>query len=456
MHQALGEFIHALRQADVPVSTAETLDAIATLQLVGIEQRSLLKIALGQVLAKTETHKQSYGVLFEQFFSPLYDSPTQESVNDALGDVAEAESALADGDSAAVDLQSPLGQQLLSGDSAALATAIAAAGRDEGVNRIQVFTQKSRYSFRLQQRLGMEQLNRELLALQAEDSLPAQALLQRLETRKQLLIEQVRDYVEQQYLLFAEQRGQRLLDSSLQQVKLAHVDYQHYQRMGELVRKAARQLASQHARRRKNSKRGLLDVRKTLAANAAFDGVQFRTRWRATRVERPKVMAICDVSGSVSRVARFLLLFLYSLQDVLPRVRSFVFAASMGEVTERFERLTLEEALTEIMNTWANQPTHYGRALEDFAELALAQIDNKTTVIMLGDARNNNAPGSESVWEQVYRRSRRVLWLNPENRNSWNTGDSIMASYAPFCSQVDTCQSLRDLRRILGGLLKHS
>ena len=119
--------------------------------------------------------------------------------------------------------------------------------------------------------------------------------------------------------------------------------------MQRLVHRAARKLASQHSRRRLIRKRGMLDVRKTIAANAAFDGALFHTRWKATRIELPKVVAICDVSGSVCRVARFLLLFLYSLQDVMPKVRSFVFASDMIELTKLFEREDIELALEEIM-----------------------------------------------------------------------------------------------------------
>ncbi len=167
-------------------------------------------------------------------------------------------------------------------------------------------------------------------------------------------------------------------------------------------------------------------------------------------------MVLCDVSGSVSRTARFLLLFLYSLQDVLPKVRSFVFASELAEVTDDFAKQDLEAAITDIMNSRANMPTDYGRALQDFQELAMQDIDNKTTVIMLGDARNNNGDGNTGVWQQVYKRSQRVLWLNPEGRFSWDSGDSIMSEYSPYCSRVEHCSSLRDLTRILGSLLKHS
>ncbi|NIB44663.1 VWA domain-containing protein [Pseudomaricurvus alkylphenolicus] len=464
MHQLLGDFIHALRQADIPISTAETLDAIRTAQLLGLEQRPQLKLALGLVLAKSEAHKHSYDIVFEHFFSAQtamsHDTAVEADNSDSTVSVVEAgeaetvDESSVEAQALAEQLQSPLALQLMAGEGSQMASAIAEAGQSENVNQIQFFTQKGRYRYRIMQQLGVEALNQELLQLETQQSLPARQVLQQLEQRKLRLSEQVGDYVEQQYLLYAEQKNQRQFDQNLSQIKLSHIDTHHYQRMSRLVRKAAKQLASQHGRRRKQSKRGMLDVRKTIAANAAFDGIQFRTRWRATRIERPKVMAICDVSGSVSRMARFLLLFLYCLQDVLPKVRSFVFASNMGEVTQSFAKQDLEDALAEIMNEWANQPTDYGRALVDFSGLALDQIDRHTTVIMLGDARNNNAPAEAQVWEQVYRRSKRVLWLNPESRNSWNTGDSVMASYAPYCSQVEVCQSLRDLQRILGGLLK--
>ena len=469
MPQVFGEFISALRQADIPASPAETLDALAALRLLGMAEREPLKLALGQLLAKSEADKQRFDIVFEQYFQLLPresdlddpDAVAQEAAAEPLAtEPLATETPAAEANAAEANVldaaQSPLGEMLLSGDSAALDIAVAAAGREEGVSEIRSLTQRGRYSYRVMQRLGMDALNSELLALEQAQTLTAQALLENLEREKLKLQTRVRDYVEQQYLLFAQQQGQRLLDDSLQKVKLTRLDHQYYQRLEPLVRKAAKQLASQHGRRRKTSKRGFLDVRKTIAANAAFDGVQFRTHWRATRVERPKVMVICDVSGSVSRVARFLLLFLYSLQDVLPRVRSFVFASSMGEVTDAFQQEDLETALAQVMQGWANQPTDYGKALSDFSQLALDQVDHKTTVIMLGDARNNQLPGNEKVWEQVYRRSRRVLWLNPEGRSSWNSGDSIMATYAPYCSQVESCNSLRDLQRIFGALLKHS
>ncbi len=471
MQQALGDFIQALRHHGLPISTAETLDALKAAQWVGMDSPELLKSALGMTLAKTLPHRMQLETLFDQFFqahqrfetedAAAGDSqpPAEGSLPQAEGSQPTAEGSLppAEGSPPQPEgsaVASPLAQQLLSNDQASLQTAIVAAAQAANANQMQMFTQKGPVSYRIMKQLGDQQLSQELTQLAQEDS--QSMLVELLQHRRQQLLEQVKDYVEQQYLLFSQHKGQQLREQNLQKIKLTNIDHSAYRQMTRLVQKAAKQLASLHSRRRRVTKRGLLDVRKTLAANAAYDGYLFHTRWKSTRVDRPKVMVLCDVSGSCSRVARFLLLFLYSLQDVLPRVRSFVFASSLGEVTQLFQQHDIEQALAQIMSDWANRPTDYGRALTDFAELALNDIDNKTTVIMLGDARNNHSDGKAELWQKVYQRSQRVLWLNPESRYSWNSGDSIMNEYAPYCSLVDSCNSLRDLNRILGSLLKYS
>jgi len=469
MQRVLGNFIHALRQAGIPVSPAETLDAVKTTKLIGLDDKVRLKTALGLTVAKCQEHKLQYELLFDQFFQFATQAVASEKSEVPLdaerGAGSEPTQSLERSLKSSPDLnrqitsladavQSPLAQQLMQGDQAAMSIAIAGAGNTVGLNQMQIFTQKPIFTFRMMQQLGMDALNQELRELSQQGN--NEALVQLLKTRRKVLREQVQDFVEQQYALFAQAEGQTLRDSNLQSLKFTQVDYQHIDQMTRLVRKAAKQLASLHSRRRKTTRRGFLDARKTITTNAAYGGILFNTRWRARRIERPKVMVICDVSGSVSRVARFLLLFLYSLQDVLPRVRSFVFSGELGEVTDYFDAEDLETAMAKVMNHWANRSTDYGRALTDFETLALGDIDNKTTVIMLGDARNNNGDGNAKVWKQVYQRSRRVLWLNPERSSLWNTGDSIMADFTPYCSQAESCNSLRDLTRILGKLLKYS
>ncbi len=466
MQRVLGDFIHALRQAGLPISAAETLDALRAAQLVGIDDSRLLKLSLGTTLTKRLEHRLIYDDLFDQFFASqnndVYDENLEASPEEPrqqIDDFPLHEETIAgeDGNSDADTPPPPnsaLAQQLMNNDAAALQVMIASAAAAAGAQEMRLFTQIPMVTYRVMQAMGDSELQQDLAEM-AEDE-DESAALQLLQQRRSRLQQQVRDYVEQQYLLFGQGEPQKLRENNLNKVKLTSIDNHNYKLMGELVRKAAKRLASMHSRRRRITKRGLLDVRRTIAANAAYDGFLFHTKWKSTRVERPKVIVICDVSGSVSRVARFLLLFLHSLQDVLPRVRSFVFSSDMAEVTELFDKYDMDRALAEVMDKWANLPTNYGKALADFEGMALDDIDNRTTVIMLGDARNNHGDGNIGIWEEVYRRSQRILWLNPEGQFSWDTGDSIMSEYSPYCSHVETCNSLRDLNRILGTVLKHS
>jgi len=198
----------------------------------------------------------------------------------------------------------------------------------------------------------------------------------------------------------------------------------------------------------------VLDVRRTIRANIEYDGLLFHTIWKKTKVDRPKVMAICDVSGSVAQVSRFLLMFLYSLQEVLPNVRSFAFSGELGETTELFKREKIEKALTDVLRDFGGGSTDYGRAFENFEALALDDVDHRTTVLILGDARSNYGDPRSDILKLVHARARRVVWLNPEPRSMWNSGDSEMRRLAPYCDKAITCASLKDLERVVSDLLR--
>ena len=204
----------------------------------------------------------------------------------------------------------------------------------------------------------------------------------------------------------------------------------------------AKKLVAIHSKRRKQVRRGQLDIRKTLRNNMQYDGMLFDVRWKASKVDRPKVMCICDVSGSVSNYSRFLLMFLYSLSEIIPKVRSFAFSSELGEVTKLFEESTLEDALAKTMRDYGNGSTDYGQMLLDFKTHCFRDVDKKTSIIILGDGRNNYGNPEAEVLQQVYEKAKRVVWLNPEAKPSWNTGDSEMKKYAAYCHQTEVCNSL--------------
>lgn len=474
MSEVLGDFIRALRAADVRVSTSESIDAGNVIDLVGFDDRATLKDALSQVLAKSEDEKQAFADAFDSFFAfeQFKERPAAANENDERdsqpreqdggegegGDPSQSGSASSPGGGGMggerqgePSSSMNLAELLERGDQAELQMALAEGARQAQLNRIRLFTQRGMFTRRIMELMGLDGLNEEIERRErTKDSKGAE----RLAGLREGLREQVRDYVEKQLEIFTANSGRQLREEVLSQMRLSNVDRSDMRIMRELVRKMAKKLIALHSRRKKITRRGVLDVRRTIRANIEYDGLLFHTIWKKTKVDRPKVMAICDVSGSVAQVSRFLLMFLYSLQEVLPNVRSFAFSGELGETTELFKREKIEKALTDVLRDFGGGSTDYGRAFENFEALALDDVDHRTTVLILGDARSNYGDPRSDILKLVHARARRVVWLNPEPRSMWNSGDSEMRRLAPYCDKAVTCASLKDLERVVSELLR--
>ena len=495
----LSLFIHALRNADVRISTAETLDAFKTAQLVGYGDRELLKTSLAMVLAKTQEEKAVFDACFERFFasrdgsslhppgdslsdapdmSPAPDGNSSREKGGSAGEKNQADSNPAYGSAASVRRmrsdehsqqevpdatvaesaahpRSALGQLLIRGNATEISAAISAAGSRVNIHAIEVFTQKGVYTRKILQALGIEALQQDIATLRASSSVQHQLLANNLSQRREWLRERVREYVEQQFLLHADVSGRRLREDLLRTVRLSALDHRHQRQLQEIVLRMAKRLMASHARRKQVLRRGALHVSRTLRRNMKYDEAIFELRYKSVRESRPKVFAICDVSGSVAQYSGFMLMLLYSLEAVLPKLRAFAFSASLGEVSELFARETLENAVTIALRQHGGGATDYGQALVDFKSLCLEHIDRRTTVIILGDARNNMGDARTDILQEIYERSRRVLWLNPEAHSLWNTGDSEMKHFAAYCHQVDECGTLQQLERIVSKLMRN-
>jgi uncharacterized protein with von Willebrand factor type A (vWA) domain len=248
-----------------------------------------------------------------------------------------------------------------------------------------------------------------------------------------------------------EQEREKLLDKSFYYLSPTEI-----RRMREAVSALARRLKNAMAVRRKRVKRGRLDVKRTIRDSMEFGGVPFRIRYEDKRKERPQVIILCDISDSVRNVSRFMLQFVHSLQDLYSRVRSYVFVADIAEVTKLFSDNDIQTAINDsingnVVNVYAH--SDFGRAFRDFHRDHIEAVDSRTTVIILGDARNNyNAP-NEWVLREIQERAKQVIWLNPENRSTWGFGDSEMSRYAPFCDMVEECRNLRQLYKVVDSLV---
>jgi uncharacterized protein with von Willebrand factor type A (vWA) domain len=453
--QVLSNFIKALRASDVRVSTAESIDAAAALALVGFEHRSLIKEALGQVLAKTPDDKSRFNDCFERFFTfedLAGDSAPgdEQATGDDQREGAPGEDGGQGGSGGGGD--GGLAAMLERGDGPALQQALASAARNVQLQNIRLFTQRGMYIRRILEDMGIEPLDDLLFALLKANDDDPRAL--RLKEQKARLVENVAGLVDRQMLMYTANAWPKLREEVLQKTPLARIEIRDFKVMQELVRKLAKRLVSLHSRRRHVSKRGQLDVRHTIRKNIEYDGLLFDTVWKRVRVDRPKVIAVCDVSGSVAQVARFLLLFLYSVAEVLPKVRAFAFSSHLGEVTGLFESKPVEDAVVETINTYGMGSTDYGGALAELERLTLADIDQRTTVIILGDARSNYGDAGERSLRRIHERARRVLWLNPEPMAFWNSGDSEMQKLGAACDKVESCRTLKHLERVVSEIAR--
>lgn len=496
MDRTITNFIKSLRMADIRISPAETLDAMSTLELVGYKDRDFLKHSLALVLPKTADEKEAYDSCFEQFFAfrdiqsdredaegpETQDGEEQDMGEDGEGGEGggsggerqpgqptggkkkksktkpnnlfeeEEEEDLGPGEMA--EAQSELGVQLMSNSIVELTTKMAAAGEAVNVRDIQIFTQKGLYTRRVMDAMGLADLNQEISDLRNASAERSRRLGQELNRRRDFLREQVRDYVERQFLLNADVSGKKLREELLRKVKLSNVEHRNFRLIQEIVYKMAKRLTTMHSRRKKVFKTGHLNVPRTIRHNMSYDGSIFDLHWKSVKIDRPKVFAICDVSGSVAAYARFMLMFLYSLDEVMPKVRSFAFSSDLAEVTELFMRNNIEDAIAKVLRDYSGGSTDYGQAFLDFKSHCMDDVDNRTTIIILGDARNNFGEAHAEVLKEMYDRSKRIIWLNPEARLSWNTGDSEMRKYGTYSHQVEECNSLMHLERVVGNLLR--
>lgn len=452
--EPLRRFLQVARGAGLRVSAAEGIDAARAVDLVGFSDRAILKDALSLVLAKSADEKALYDEMFELYFQRNEFSGGNDPATEPTSAAQGIPDRMPDGivDSGRSGGQS-LSELLESDDRAALATAMEIAARESGIERIRSLTQKNLYARQILYHMGLQEVEREMDALRRTGAPDAAVRAQFLQERVERLRDSVRDFVERSLILFARGETEQLRERLLKSARLANLDRRHLDRMRVVVRQMAKRLATRYSKKRR-SQRGQLDVRRTLRRNMSWGGIPFVTAWKRKRIEKARVMVLCDVSGSVAWVSQFLLMFLYSLTQVLADIRSFAFSGSLIEVSSILEDQPVDHAISRIMALMGFGSSNYGNAFADFEDGWMKYVTSRTTVIILGDARGNDTDPRTDILGRLSRRARRIIWLNPEVRSSWGTGDSDMHRYAPYCSLVRVCSTLNDLERVVTDLLE--
>jgi len=461
-------FSAALRRAGVATTQAETLDAIHALAEIELADRLQVREALAAVTLTAAAQRATFDALFDLFLPPRVgmddagasedaggDRPRDTQQPDADGSVSDADAFLEailrellgdDGQDGAENIRR-LAREAVDRFGRLPATAPGAPGAPGA---------RGWFRYRVMRAVDPARLIEELMQRSLDPEEPSGALAvtlvrDEMEARVRRLIEEIDAEVRRRG---AEERGAEAVARSsvptaLEELDLLHLSREQQAELRRRIGPLARRLASRAAIRRRRGNDGRLDVRRTVRRALSTGGVPFDPTFRPKRPHRPELFLLCDVSGSVATFARFTLMLVHAMQEEFSGVRSFAFIDEIDEVSELFAGQDAEVAvgrlMTEARIVRADGHSDYGRALESFEERFGHEVSARSTVVVLGDARNNYRHAGATALERVQRRARRVWWLNPEPRSAWDTGDSVAASYARHVTEMVEVRNLRQL-----------
>lgn len=456
MEQRIIEFISALRAGGVRISLAESADAWRAIKLLGVQDRERFRQLLSATLVKDPADIP----IFERLF-PLYFGGAEPPTLDLTQDMAPDEREMLR--RALENLRDRLGEmleRLLRGERLR-PEELREAGERAGLEYANHPYQQRWFTRRMLQELGLDRLVEEIEALLAElarqgmDPIEAQLLAQGIYENLEAWREQIANYVGA-HIARQQAEEQRIRPSmdDLMERPFRSLSEAEAEALREQVRRLAAHLRSRAALRRKRGKKGYLDAKGTLRANLRYGAVPIEMRWKKRHL-KPRLCLICDVSTSMRPVVEFMLRLIYELQDQVAQARSFAFIADMHDISADFAEHRPDVAVRRVLERL--QPGYYntnlGRSLETFTREHLSAVDGRTTLIFVGDARNNYNNPRIDLMQMLQRRARRVLWLTPEPEPMWGTGDSDMLQYLPYLDQVEYVQNLADLVRAVDHIL---
>lgn len=471
MQKKVIAFTNLLRKSGIRVSVAEGIDAFNALDELSLDDREIFRDALRTAMVKRGDDIAAYDELFELFWSGFYDNLRQAfdqmegdlgamgvDLDQILKQLAEMMKEM-DGE---LDL-SELAKALLTQDLSQLENLIRQAAQEAGTGRIENMLQVGFFSRRTAEQMGLEGASQELenLVERMRAMGMGDAQIQQLQELMRKLMETVRRTVRTFTERELQQQNHNYMEKfrreMLTEKSFYHLTEDEIARMREVVARLAQRIKNILSIRKKRLKRGKLDLHQTLRRNMARGGIPFEVVYKTRRKDRPKLVILCDVSSSVANVSRFMLQFMYSLQEAFTKIRCYVFVAELGEVTSVFQDKDISQAIEkaldggDVINVYTR--SNFGYAFHEFWKNHLASIDKKTTVMILGDARNNYNDAKAWCIRDIQNKAKNVVWLNPESPSAWGFGDSVMDRYMPYCDIVEECRNLRQLSRVVDQII---
>ena len=461
MEERIIEFADVLRRNGVRVSLSENMDAFRALRLVGVADPLLFRNALRTTLVKRSVDVKPFDELFDFFFLGIGHAidAADRRIMEELGLTPERFQQMLEQIQRLLKENegelSELTRALLTGDRGELERLLReAASQEADAPESFRFTPYTRMSMRLQLDRVQSDIERFKAMLQmstgSQEDLPN--VMRYLDERMRELNRLLREIIQQEQ----RKRGVEPTDysrrSSLADKSFAFYTEDDIRRMNDAVARLARRLKNRLSVRRKKASRGRFNVKQTLRKNLQYGGVPFRIQIDRRKKTKPQVMMLCDISDSVLNASRFMLQFVYSVQDLYEKVRSFVFVSDLGEVTKLFEENEIHRAVEkalkgDVIDVFSH--SNFGRAFDKFYKNYFSAVTSKTTVLIIGDGRNNYNRPNEWVLKEIQQKAKQLIWLNPENRLTWGVGDSEMPRYAPYCDVAEECRNLNQLYKVV-------
>ncbi len=471
MLDVLEGLISELREVGVPVSLAESLDAAEAVMQVPLDDAVVLKQVLGATLVKSSTHWKAFETVFDIYFSHQLSPRTGDE------DSADATDAGQGSVITAADAPpSPLGAAGDGGIAGSMTDALMAALLRMDRRSLAMLARRAvaqfagivpkrpvagtYYLFRTLRNVDFDglgaRLARELMAQsEPEDALGERLAADEAARRMEMLREQVAGEIRR--LLVADRGAQAVARTARrplpEDVDFMHATHEELQAMRLALQPLARKLATRMSWKRRHGRKGPLDFRGTIRRSLSTGGVPVEPAFKYPRPARPEIFVLADVSGSVASFSRFTLQMLYAMSSQFSRVRSFVFVDGIDEVTRFLAGRDMAQAMAKVNAeadvTWLDGHSDYGHAFESFWERFGREVNERCSVIILGDARNNYHASGSWVLEEMRRHVRRIYWLNPEPRGYWGSGDSIFEQYAPHCDGSFECRNLRQVEQFV-------
>lgn len=456
-------FVGVLRRNGLPVATEQTMEALRAAELVGPADPTTLRLALRAVLVKEPDRLTAFDGLFHLYFEqgdaePLRQTGDPEPAADPEQPAAAPATPPAQFDPALLAGMSPAAAAAAGGNAAPLEIALqAAAGAGSVVGDARYAWQEGAVTWRARRFIGADEIEAELAAAAAAARRQGDdEAAELLEARRRRFAETIARWARRQLRQADYDLTARFRRDQLRQRSFFRASKAEMAAIRREVERLGRRLRTRTSVRRRRSPRGALDVQATLRANLQSGLVPFDLRHERKTKRRPALTLWVDLSDSVRPTSEFMLMLVHVLQDRFRRVRSFGFAADCAELTDVFRHRRFEEAFADIMggkvfNLWMR--SDYGEALRQFELRWPDAVDDRTTLVVIGDARSNYRPHEGERMRAMARRARHSVWFNPEHRGSWGLGDSVMLDVLPGFDAVHTVGNIAQLERAIDLLL---